>query len=663
MNDSPSWGKILQHTLQENLRAFQRGFTGSTRVRPIIWDVTADGTFVNGNDLDTFLARATDIVRESGRVYAFENTIVFEFRKPPNQRLTILGTGDGPMRHAASILANLFVVAVLTETGPKQTVVPTKLAGALLVDEDLGQAIPRIRTYSPRALFDENFDLRGPGWHAEQGLLIHGTEIVAALLGPVPHTVRSLDRLPPYLRRLLQDFCWASDADLENALALLLTGVLCNHFVTNPKPVGLVDGNQQEIGKTLLCQVIGQVLDGQNPEPIPLVKDEDLEKKISAKLRASKSSVFFFDNVKAKLDSAWIEANSPSPLISARILGHSRDIIRPNTYLWLFTSNLSTGSSDLISRGIPVRLRYEGNPVERHFSENLLEYATRRRLAILGELAGMVLRWISNDKPAAKDVWPASRPVPRHRCDQWAGLIGGILGSNGFFNFLSNVEEARAAMDEGLQALATVAEYLLTKSQGGISKSLDGSVNPPATDPNRGKLPGEWAQVFAAADVFRDKLTGKNARGRETLLGTFLSGKTDRAVSITIGTNNYTAILRRNPVRSDQKRYYLEVTASSPTSPAELGPAPPESGPAAVMDQPDVAVDGHQHDMDGDQGDGNGDPGDGDGDHSPAVTSDIPPVPATQPPDLGGTTGVGPDEAGRAGVPGCEETGNELEWS
>ena len=82
MNDSPSWGKILQHTLQENLRAFQRGFTGSTRVRPIIWDVTADGTFVNGNDLDTFLARATDIVRESGRVYAFENTIVFEFRKP-----------------------------------------------------------------------------------------------------------------------------------------------------------------------------------------------------------------------------------------------------------------------------------------------------------------------------------------------------------------------------------------------------------------------------------------------------------------------------------------------------------------------------------------------------------------------------------------------------
>ena len=96
---------------------------------------------------------------------------------------------------------------------------------------------------------------------------------------PVVKGKSSIDRLPPYLKRLLQDYCFAADADLENTLAMLLTGLLGNHFITNPKPVGLVDGNQQEIGKTLLCQVIGQVLDGKEPERIPLVRDEELEKK------------------------------------------------------------------------------------------------------------------------------------------------------------------------------------------------------------------------------------------------------------------------------------------------------------------------------------------------------------------------------------------------
>src|SRR5262249_50094889 len=122
-----------------------------------------------------------------------------------------------------------------------------------------------------------------------------------------------------------------------------------------------------------------------------------------------------------------------------------------------------------------------GNPVERQFTGNLLEYATRKRMEVLGELAGMVLRWRASGRPAAADVWPAGRRVPRHRWARWAELIGGILGSNGLFNFLGNVEEARVAMDEGLQALATLAEYVLVKN-------VPGFANPAADDSERGKL-------------------------------------------------------------------------------------------------------------------------------------------------------------------------------
>src|SRR5205807_5833702 len=135
-----------------------------------------------------------------------------------------------------------------------------------------------------------------------------------------------------------------------------------------------------------------------------------------------------------------------------------------STRLRRHASNRTGDSTDVSSRGVPVRLRFEGKPVERQFTENLLEYAGRHRMEILGELAGMVRRWKENGRRNAAEVWPAGRPKPRHRWARWVEVVGGILGSNGFFNFLSNVEEAKVAMDEGLQALATVAEYVLVKN-------------------------------------------------------------------------------------------------------------------------------------------------------------------------------------------------------
>src|SRR5262245_44583390 len=215
MSAPPSRGKMLHDQLLRNLRALQRGFTAPKRVRPVLWDVTSSGTFVNDMNLDIFLARATDIVLESGRLYRWEDTVVYEFRNPGNQRLRILSAGEEPTRHAANILCNLFAVGVQTENGARQSPVPARLAGALLADEDLCQALPAINTYARRALFDEDFVLRGPGWHPDQRILIHGPCIVPACLPAVPDAPRSADRLPPAIRRPLGESCWASGADLR----------------------------------------------------------------------------------------------------------------------------------------------------------------------------------------------------------------------------------------------------------------------------------------------------------------------------------------------------------------------------------------------------------------------------------------------------------------
>ena len=102
-------------------------------------------------------------------------------------------------------------------------------------------------------------------------------------------------------------------------------------------------------------------------------------------------------------------------------------------------------------------------------------------------------------------------------------------------------------MDEGLQTLAALAEHV-------VVKKLDGIFNPAEADADRGWLPRDWTPVFVGANVCREKLVDKNAKGRDTWVGTFLSGKTDRSVSITVGQRSGNAILCRNPVRNDQKR-------------------------------------------------------------------------------------------------------------
>jgi hypothetical protein len=593
MTGSFSRGKLLQETLHTQLRAIRRGFTAPDRQRAVIWDATLAGALVNGQDLDTFLALAGEILVNSRRIYKWEDTLVFEFREGAADGLLLLAVRGKPEPNAAGTLANLFCVGVEGERGAAQSVAPAKLVNALLADEGLWQKLPAIKTYARRAVFDENFVLRGPGWHPDQGVLVHGPAIVPADLPPVaPAGVGSVDRLPPHLRRLLGEFCWATEADLENALALLLTGLLANHFVTTPKPVGLIDGNQQGVGKSLLSQVTGQVLDGREPERIPLVRDEELEKKLGAKLRESKSSVILFDNVKAKLDSELVEANALSPLLSVRLLGHSRNIARPNTYLWLVTSNSTTASSDLVTRGVPVRLHHDGDPAEREFSEDVLEYATRHRLDILGELAALVLRWVGANRPRASAIWLKGQVKPRHRCQTWAETVGGILGTSGFFHFLSNLAAARADMDEGLLALATLAEHILAKNLGGF-------INPPEADNNRGRLPKEWAPLFSAAGVFKDKLATQSARACQTFVGTFLSGKTDRAFSISDGTNSGTAVLRRNKVRNDQKRYF-EATAAHPADNAATPPGAQPGGnghtaapSVAPVTAPSASVSGH----------------------------------------------------------------------
>ncbi len=233
-----------------------------------------------------------------------------------------------------------------------------------------------------------------------------------------------------------------------------MTTLLVNLFVTAGKPIALIDGNQPGLGKTLLGRVLSILMDGVDPALIHFASDdEELGKRICATLRGGQT-VVLIDNAKVRggerVDSRVVEANSMAPRIALRILGVSANYERPNDVIWALTMNDTKVSPDLVSRGVPIRLSYDGDPRHRRFAgPDPIAYAQVHRGEILGELAGMVVRWNQKGRPGG----PAE-----HRCGEWARVVGGVVAAAGLPRFLANYDDAAGSFDQALDELAALAE-------------------------------------------------------------------------------------------------------------------------------------------------------------------------------------------------------------
>jgi hypothetical protein len=417
MSDITKPAKELAKKLLAGIAAFSLGPCASDTNREVILGVTPKGTFVEGMTATQFISKTGKILRDSCRTYRWGNSICFERHGTRGPELFTLSVGHRGEPGAAEQVANLFCLAAHQGSELVESFASPRLVNTLLADESLWKSLPNISFYSRRPVFSPEFDLCKPGWNPDSGILFHGDAIEPYIYEPPQGPgLPWIDRLPPHLRQLLREFSWRSECDLANALALMLTGLLVNHFIDDPHPLGIIDGNQPGLGKTLVVQVLGQILDGVEPARIAMTTEEELEKRLCAMLRASTGSLAFFDNVRARVDSPILEQSALSPMLSFRILGQSMTIDRPNTLLWVITSNSASATPDLIRRSIPIRLYYEGDPKARAFAGNPLRYAKEHRMEILAELAGLAIRWVQMGRPSG---------LHKHRCDRWAATIGG----------------------------------------------------------------------------------------------------------------------------------------------------------------------------------------------------------------------------------------------
>jgi hypothetical protein len=235
---------------------------------------------------------------------------------------------------------------------------------------------------------------------------------------------------------------------------------------------------------------------------------------------------------------------------------------RPNDLLWIVTMNDTKTSPDLVSRGLPIRLFFEGNPGERQFGQDPLEFAHAHRAELLGELAGMVVRWVQAGRP---------RFGHRHRCAEWAAVIGGILQVNGLSEFLANMNEAAGDFNAELEGLAALAEAAMEVKGATIIVENEAT----AGEGERGLNVAGWEPIFRRAQVLVDELaSGKSQRSKDTRMGDYLGKHLGRSVPICARAGSGTATLRRYEGRGRRKLYYFQIVLS------EAGEAPEAAGEA-----------------------------------------------------------------------------------
>ncbi len=560
---SLSRAESMADSQQKARRRFLTLPAPGTRPLTIVSGITIGGEVFGS--FDSALAELTSVLQEAKTFFHFDGDIVAERGNGPDGRLVTLAGADSIEAIAGSILSNYVICELAGKSEddiPRQFPIPRKLIDSLLHRDATRLALPQIDAYYRRPVFDTDFCLRGNGYHEDIATLVHAIDVNVEPLGDIPNPSLAVrERLPPHIRRLLQDYCLKTDADLVNMLSVLLTGLLANHFIDAPKPVFLFDGNQPNLGKTLFAICVSEILDGISPILNRFTTDEtELEKQLVASARARHRSLIIIDNAKLRggeiINSPTIESMSGSPRVSGRILTTSDNFERPNDLTWIITMNKVKVSPDLNSRGVAIQFYYEGLPLDRDFGgRNPQDYAREYRLEILAELAGLVDRWTQAGRP------PGTRP---HRCRQWAAIIGGIFEINGFPEFLTNQAAASEEFATEADDLMALAEIVFRNEKGPF---VDDAQNGPIADgliAARALPASGWVPFFIEAHIDAEKIKSmKSDRAKSTQVGKMLVSYIGRSVLVETKKGTHRTTLRMVAGRANTKSYYLETLLES----------------------------------------------------------------------------------------------------
>jgi hypothetical protein len=269
---------------------------------------------------------------------------------------------------------------------------------------------------------------------------------------PPLEDINSTDEALKILEDAFTDFPFAAQPDRANLYAMMLTFIL-RRRINSQVPAFIVQAPVQGTGKSKLTTVALSVLTGGQVTASFLPKDETEIQKTLGGMIMSGRPYFFFDNLKHRLSSSFLEGIITGRHIDFRILGSNSIFTAENNFVFAFTSNNPQMDKDLVRRMGPINLDANREHPEdtqgiefRH--PDIENYVLGRRARILSALLCL-----------AQMEGPWDGPV-KGSFEAWSRITGGVLAASGVTGFLENIEEFAAnAYDEDASMTAFVEAW------------------------------------------------------------------------------------------------------------------------------------------------------------------------------------------------------------
>lgn len=261
--------------------------------------------------------------------------------------------------------------------------------------------------------------LSTPGYDKATRLI--SSNVVNASVSDAPKMV-DVQQALALLYEVARDFPFASDACLSAWYALLLT-VPARHAISEPVPLGLIDGNARAVGKGLLVDLIGEIDMGFSLARRAVPHDTAEWHKSMLSIAMAAEPVVLFDNVTRTLRSEVLDAVLTGTSFQGRALGTNEEPMLAMRTLFLATSNNATVSTDLVRRSLHVRLETRDEHPEQRSNfrhPDLRAYVRANRAALLSAALTVLRGYIVAGRPAVE-------LVPMGSFEEWSALVRGAL--------------------------------------------------------------------------------------------------------------------------------------------------------------------------------------------------------------------------------------------
>jgi hypothetical protein len=258
---------------------------------------------------------------------------------------------------------------------------------------------------------------------------------------PTPEQIAAARSL--YLDDLFVDFPFAGQSDRAHALAAVLL-VFVRRMIDGCTPMHVVEAPAVGAGKGLLCNLVSIVVTGESCDCRTLPEsDEEIRKMLTAELSRSRP-IILLDNANEKLTlgAAALASVLTSTSWTDRRLGHTQMLTVSNKAMWMLTGNNPKLAKDIARRSVRIRIdpKVDRAWMRTGFKHDpVLTWAKDNRNDLVHAALVLVRAWLV-----------AGRPLSSQRLgsfENWAAVMGGILGVAGVDGFLGNLEELYANAD------------------------------------------------------------------------------------------------------------------------------------------------------------------------------------------------------------------------